>query len=82
MLSKYHKIWDLILKIICKTNYKCIKELYHGNRNYKYENVTMCCVYIYNSTISKSIFLYFINIEIWLPTSYMDQSLNLVFVSF
>jgi len=47
MLKKYHKTRDLILKIIYKTNDKCIKEQYHGNRNNKYENVTMCCVYIY-----------------------------------
>ena len=68
---KYHKRRDFILKIICKTKYKCIKEQYHGNRNYKYENVTMCCVYIYNSTITKSTFLYFINVELWLYNSYM-----------
>ena len=68
---KYHKRRDFILKIICKTKYKCIKEQYHGNRDYKYENVTMCCVYIYNSTITKSTFLYFINVELWLYNSYM-----------
>jgi len=82
MPRKYHKGRDFILKIICKTKYKCIKEQYHDNKNYKYENVTMGCVYIYNSTITKSTFLYFINIELWLYTSYWDQTLNLVFVSF
>lgn len=50
MPRKYHKGRDFILKIICKTKYKCIKEQYHGNRNYKYENVTMCCVYILITT--------------------------------
>jgi len=39
------------------------------------------CLYLLG-TISEFTFVYSINIKLWLYTSYRDQTLNLVFVSF